>query len=250
MRRIVAIGGGNLRKRETWTIDQEVVRLAGKKRPRSLFLPTASGDSERYWEVFKRIYGDALGCRPDVLMLLTRPYEKAELRRKILSADLVYVGGGNTLAMMRRWRRLGVDRLLEAACRKGIVLSGLSAGAICWFAHGHSDSMRHYGHKPWAYIRVRGLGLINATVCPHYHGEKRERDFRRMILRRGGIGLALDDHCALEVIGGKYRVIRSKRQAMAYRFYKQDGRLIREVLEPSDVMLPCGTLLSKGTSSV
>ena len=105
-----------------------------------------------------------------MLYLLGVSPTTAELERKILSAYLVYVGGGNTLKMMRRWRKLGVDRVLSEAYREGVVLSGLSAGCICWFSWGHSDSMAFKRSDSWRFIRVRGMGLIETLVCPHFAG--------------------------------------------------------------------------------
>ena len=95
-----------------------------------------------------------------MLNLLGRNPSDDELRSKILSPDIIYVGGGNTLKMMRRWRYLGVDSLIRQAWENGTVLSGVSAGAICWFEWGHSDSMASYNPDDWKYIRVAGTGLI------------------------------------------------------------------------------------------
>ena len=134
----------------------------------------------------------------------------------------MYVGGGNTLMMMKRWRRLGVDTVLEEAYRRGIVLSGLSAGCICWFSWGHSDSMSFYDPEGWSYIRVRGMGLVvRALACPHYDsataGIERRDDFQQMMRKHSGMGLAIDDHCALEIVNDTYRVITSREGAGAYK---------------------------------
>ena len=87
-----------------------------------------------------------------------------EIERRILGADLIYVGGGNTLAMMRRWRLLGVDRALGLAWERGIVLAGLSAGANCWFSHYITDSIPGGGSRA-------GLGWLPGTFCPHLDSE-------------------------------------------------------------------------------
>ena len=200
MGKLVAIGGGKMVDGETLAIDRQVIALTGKDRPRALFIPTASSDSREYSNGSERLYGRELGCETDVLYLLGVTPTKEELERKILSADLVYVGGGNTLMMMRRWRRLGVDTALEEAYRRGIVLSGLSAGCICWFSWGHSDSMSFYDPEGWSYIKVRGMGLVDAFGCPHYDsataGIERRHDFQQMMRKHSGVGLAIDDHCA------------------------------------------------------
>ena len=230
---IVAIGGGEIRTRGTAAIDREILRLSGKKHPKLLFIPTASSDSERYWKHVEEYFGGFLKCKTDVLYLIKEHPSRQQIRRKILSADVIYVGGGNTLLMMRVWRRLGVDKLLKAAYESGTVLSGISAGAICWFDSGHSDSMSFYNPQKWEYINVKGLGLIPGILCPHYNGMTRgvprRKDFRDMIQKAGGIGVALENNCAIEFIDGRfYKVIRSKASARAYRLYKSSGEVAAE----------------------
>jgi dipeptidase E len=230
---IVAIGGGEIRTRGTAAIDREIIRLSGKKNPKLLFIPTASSDSERYWRHVQEYFGNFLKCKTDVLYLIKEHPSRDQIRRKILWADVIYVGGGNTLLMMRVWRRLGVDKLLKAACENGAVLSGISAGAICWFDSGHSDSMSFYNPQKWKYINVRGLGLVHGIHCPHYNGMtrgvSRRKHFRDMIRKTGGIGIAMENNCAIAFIDGQfYRVLRSKATARAYRLYKSGGEVVAE----------------------
>ncbi len=232
-RAIVAIGGGEIRTRGTAAIDREIIRLSHKKNPRLLFIPTASSDSERYWEHIQEYFSGFLKCKTDVLFLIKEQPSKEQIRRKIESADIIYVGGGNTLQMMRVWRRLGVDDLLRAAYENGIVLSGISAGAICWFDSGHSDSMSFYNPQKWKYINVRGLGLLKGIHCPHYNsmtrGVPRRKHFRDMIRKTGGIGIAIENNCAVEFIDGRfYRVVRSKPYARAYRVSRSGGEVVAE----------------------
>ncbi|MCH8186622.1 MAG: peptidase E [Chloroflexi bacterium] len=249
MGKIVAIGGGDFRTGETLALDREVVRLTGTSRPRALFIPTASSDSVEDWEAFRAAYGGELGCDAYVLNLLTVPPSSRELAEAILSSDLVYVGGGNTLKMMRRWRKLGVDLLLRQAYDRGIVLSGVSAGAICWFRYGHSDSMSFYRPEAWSYIRVEGMGLIDATACPHYDGDtagvKRATDFQEMVKRRGDLGIGIDNCCALEVVDGGYRVIVSRTGAGAYKLYARAGEITAESIPQSADFAPLADLLQK-----
>jgi len=166
----------------------------------------------------------------------------------ILSADLIYVGGGNTLKMIRRWRKLGVDQMLKAAYARDIVLSGVSAGAICWFNFGHSDSMAFYHPDSWHYIRVTGLGLIDAFCCPHFDsetaGKKREQDFREMVQRFRGTGIAIDNNCALEFMGDGFRVISSRPTAGAYKLYRDRGEVTVQRIQRSQDYLPVSSLLS------
>ena len=247
MGKIVAIGGGELRNSETSAIDQEVVRLTGKPQPRALFIPTASYDSVDYWTAFQSVYGEDLGCETSVMYLLDDHPPLQQIEEMILSSDLIYVGGGNTLKMMRRWRKLGVDQMLKAAYDRDIVLAGVSAGAICWFNYGHSDSMAFYHPDSWKYVRVRGLGLIDAFGCPHFDsetsGKKRNLDFQNMIQKHGGTGIGIDNNCALEFLGDGFRVISSQPSAGAYKLYSDRGKVTVEQIQRSQEYLPISSLL-------
>jgi dipeptidase E len=239
----VAIGGGNIRTRGTAAIDREIIRLSNKKNPKLLFIPTASSDAEPYWEHIQTYFGGFLKCKTDVLFLIRERPSKEQIRQKISSADVIYVGGGNTLLMMRVWRRLGVDTLLRAAYGKGTVLCGISAGSICWFESGHSDSVSFYNPQNWNYINVKGLGLVKGIHCPHYNGMTRgvprRRDFRDMIRKIGGVGIAIENNCALEFIDGRfYRVIRSKPSARAYKVYRAGGEVVAEQIRPQKRLAP------------
>jgi len=221
IKKIVAIGGGRTRDSETLAIDKEIIRLTQKKHPKLLFIPTAISDSEDYYKGIDTYYGKKLGCKTDALYLLKNTSSPKEIRNKILGADIIYVGGGNTLKMMKIWRRLGVDKLLKKAWLNGIVLCGISAGSICWFESGHSDSMSFYNPKKWKYINVHGLGFIKGIHCPHYNSQTldvpRKTHFREMIQRIGGMGIAIDNNCAIEFIDDRYRVITSNKSAKAFR---------------------------------
>jgi dipeptidase E len=253
-RAIVAIGGGQIRTRGTAAIDREIIRLSAKKNPKLLFVPTASSDSERYWKHAQEYFGGFLKCKTDVLFLMKEQPSNEQIRSKILAADIIYVGGGNTLQMMRIWRRLGVDKLLRAAYENGTVLSGISAGAICWFESGHSDSMSFYDPRKWKYINVRGLGLIPGIHCPHYDGRTRgvprRKDFRDMILKIGGIGIAIENNCAIEFLDGRlYRVIRSKGKARAYKVYRSGGEVVAKQIRHQKQFAPVEALTQRAPST-
>ena len=252
MRAIVAIGGGTMRSRSRLAIDREIIRLSGKKNPKLLFIPTASSDSMDTWKLAQQYYGDFLRCKTDVLFLIGLRPSMADIEDKILKSDIVFVAGGNTLKMMRLWRRLGVDQVLRTAYAKGIVLSGVSAGAICWFQSGHSDSMSFYNPHDWRYTNVKGLGLISGIHCPHYNGRTlgaaRRRDFQNMILRTKGFGIAMEDNCAIAFIDDKYyKVISSKPGAGAYKVYSLRGALVSERLQLKPGLSPIAELYAPGT---
>jgi dipeptidase E len=253
-KKIVAIGGGEIGRPkenggfypvETKAIDKEIIKLSGKKKPLLLFIPTASSDSEGYSKVVEKHFSK-FSCKVKALNLIKEKLSKKEIEKKVLSADIIYVGGGNTLKMMMIWRRLGVDKILEKAMKKGIVLSGLSAGAICWFSYGNSDS-RKFTSSSSKLIKVKGLGFVDALCCPHYDVEKaRQKDLKRMTKSTNKIiSIALENCTALEVIGDKYRIIKSKKSAKAYKIYWKKNKYYNEIITTSNEFLPLKDLLEK-----
>lgn len=235
MGKIVAYGGGEWRR--TGLIQREILALTGRSEPRVVFLPTASKDNPESCEEFSRVYRK-LGAKVDLLLAIRGTPSAAEIRDKIGSADAIFVGGGNTLMMMRRWKFLGIDRQILKAYRRGSVLAGASAGSICWFESGHSDSMRGYGHDPWEYIAVSGLGLLKGFHCPHYHYEDREQKFQEMVLQRGGHGIAMDDGAGIEVVDGQYRVLSCLRGAKVYSVRRVRGQIVQKDIPASKVCRP------------
>jgi len=235
MGKLVAIGGGELKDLDTLPIDKEIVRLTGKKHPKALFIPTASGDAEGYWQTFQKVYGEKLGCKPEVLYLIREHPTRKEIEEKILGADLIYVGGGNTLKMLKTWKKNGVDKLLTKAYKQGVVLSGLSAGAICWFAYGCSDSRRFSNPEDVSFMRVRGLDLVNLTVSPHHIREKnRDNGLVKLMQKTPGVAVALDDNSALEIVDGQYRVLTSKKGVGAKKVYYSKGKSYQSRVEITD----------------
>lgn len=237
--KIVGIGGGEIKDRETLKIDRFIVNLAGKATPKALFIPTASGDAEGYCDTFDRIYGKLLGCKTDHLLLLRNQPSYKTIEKKILSADIIYVGGGNSLRMMKCWRQLGVDKLLKAAGARGTILSGLSAGAICWHEWGHSDSLSFSGRSDWPYIKVRGLGFaiplrsiasasrgltscVPGIFCPHLDVEKRRKPFAAMVAEHNWVGIACDNRATVFYDGASATCITSRKTAKTY-IYQPDG---------------------------
>jgi dipeptidase E len=232
---IVAIGGGEIRERETLAIDQWIVRLTKKRKPRALFVPTASGDAQGYCKTFDRIYGKEIGCKTDHLLLLSNDSDPKQIKKKVLGADIIYVGGGNTLRMMKLWRRLGVDRSICRAGEQGTVLAGLSAGAICWHQWGHSDSSSFSGQSEWAYMRVKGLGLARGMFCPHLDEERRHKPFADMIQRRGGLGIACDNNAAVWYREGKSPVVKCSQKGAMVRVYRRKNKKVMvEVFEDGE----------------
>lgn len=232
---IVAIGGGEIKDKETLPLDKFIVALAGKRSAKALFVPTASGDAEGYCDTFDRIYGAELGCRTDHLLLLSRDKERNRMEEKLLEGDIIYVGGGNTLKMMKLWRRLGVDGLLKKAGQRGAILAGLSAGAICWHEWGHSDAQTSFGRSKTTFIRVKGLGFCRGTFCPHLDVERRHESFSEMIARRGGFGIACDDNAAVWYRKGHKTMVKTFHKDAAVHLYRRkEGRVFVEVFHDGE----------------
>ena len=189
---IVALGGGGFSTEpDNPRLDRYLLSLTGKKRPKVLFLPTASGDSEIYCLRFYSAFTQ-LDARPTHLSLFKRDVK--DLRALLLDQDLIYVSGGNTANMLAIWRVHGLDVILREAWEAGIVLCGISAGALCWFEEGLSDS---FGAELSAL--KDGLGFLPFSHCPHYDGEALRRPRYREMIRSGelGAGYAADDGAAL-----------------------------------------------------
>jgi len=255
MGKIIALGGGEIGRpcdnnkgfypAETTSIDKEIIAQTDKKNPKLLFIPTASSDSESYFEVVKKHFSK-LGCKIDVLYLIKNKFSKKQIKEKILSANIIYVGGGDTLKMMALWRKLKIDKILKKAHKNNIVLAGLSAGSICWFKYGNSDS-RKSTSKNKQLIKVSGLKLINALHCPHYDVEKnRQKDLKRMMKSTPKIvAIAIDNCCAIEIINNKYRIIKSKPNAKAYKTYWKKGIYHKEEILLKKEFNNLDTLLKK-----
>ncbi|MEI7750426.1 MAG: peptidase E [Candidatus Moraniibacteriota bacterium] len=229
MATIVAIGGGELGELQTLPIDQRIVLLSGKKRPRVLFIPTASGDAEGYVEAFRNVYGRKLGCEVDVLRLVGGKTTAKTAALQVRMADIVYVGGGDTLRMLRLWKKYGVDEELRKAYRKGTILAGLSAGAIAWFRYGMSDSRRFSKGNDFAYIRVSGLDLVPLLVSPHHIRERKLREpaLRDMMRRTPGVALAIDDNAALLIQDDWYEIVQSVAEAGIAKVFASKGNIVR-----------------------
>lgn len=194
---IVAIGGGEIRNRETLAIDTFIRDLSGKQSPNFLFIPTASHDASVYCDIVREVYGRELGCRYDDLKVMDGALTREMISEKIEAADIIYVGGGNTDFMLHVWKHLEIDKQLISAGERGAILGGVSAGAICWFDQGHSDSESFSDNPDWNYTSVKGLGLIPAMGCPHLNRGIRFDSFYNMVSHHHHLGIGLDERAAI-----------------------------------------------------
>lgn len=235
MGKIVAIGGGSIGYRgsplNTIPLDREMIRLSGKKHPKLLLLPTASGDSPDYFKIVSTYFGERLGCAIDVLYLVKDPPSLKEIEKKVLSSDIVYVGGGNTLFLMKIWRKTGLDTILKKAYQKGVILAGVSAGAGCWFEYLNSDSRRTKENPQAPFIRVKGLGLAAAFMSPHYNESGRRTSVKTMAKRYNSLIIGLENCTALEIVDAQWRILSSKPGKTAFRCFWKAGKYVKERLE-------------------
>ena len=231
---------------ETLSIDSQFVALADKDRPKLLFIPTASMDNEPYVDSITSTYGERLGCEVDVLRLWSDDRWLSSITQKIEAADLIYVGGGNTKAMLEKWRELGVDRELKKAVFSGKPVGGLSAGAICWFRVGNSDWPQFENIPNLLTARLECLGLIDLVACPHTKNESfRLNEFKQMMQNESGVGLGLDDCCAIQIKDDHYRLLSSSPGVGAHLIYWQSDEIKHEKLAPHDDFRPLRELADR-----
>jgi dipeptidase E len=217
---IVGFGGHEVGEPAYRALEDWLLGLTGKERPRALLVHTASAENLDYVVRFF----DAFAGRAEVSHLDFFPWPPAELREFVLGHDLVYVGGGNTANMLAIWREHGLDEIVREAWQEGVVLSGVSAGMICWFEAGVTDS---YGPQLEA---LECLGLIPGSACPHYDGKERRRP-RYHELVAGGMpgGWAADDGVALHFEGWELtNVLTALPAKAAYRVALREGDVVEE----------------------
>jgi peptidase E len=208
-RHIVGLGGGGDTPAQTMRLYDHVLALTGKERPRLLYVPTAIGDSAEGVAMFFERF--ARRCEASVLK--TFPWPPEDVRDVVLDHDAVVVSGGNTANMLAIWRVHGIDAALREAWERGVVLFGASAGMICWFDHGVTDS---FGPQLES---MDCLGWLPGSACPHYDGEERRRPRYRELVD-GGLaeGIAADDGVGLHYVGTElHDVVTCRPDATAYR---------------------------------
>jgi peptidase E len=224
---IVALGGGGFSSEGPASpLDDFILGLARQTNPRVCFLPTASGDSDTYVATFYRAFCGRK-CRSADLALFRRTV--VDLREFLLDQDVIYVGGGNTANMLVIWRRHGVDTILRECWEAGIVLAGISAGAICWFEAAVTDS---FGLQLAALND--GLGLLPGSACPHYDSEERRRPvYQRLVAEGFPGGYAADEGVGLHFTGTVFKeAVSSRPNASAYELTLEDGRVNERTIAP------------------
>lgn len=222
---IIAIGGAALpAELDNLLLIRYFLAQTRRATPKVAFIGAAHGDADagrlRFYAGFSRFR-----CKPTHLPLFART--PRDLQSFVLEQDAIYVGGGNTRSMLAVWRDWGLDRHLRTAWGKGVVLGGASAGSICWFEHGITDSIAG------PLTAMQCLGFISGSNCPHYDSERLRRPTFRKLVAGGRVpdGVAADDGAALHYIDGKLaRVVSSKPRAKGYRVTRSGKRAIERRL--------------------
>lgn len=221
MRQVIALGGGGFSMEpENPLLDRYILEQCTKENPKICFIGTASGDAEGYIERFYNFFRME-DCEPTHLSLF-KPHTR-DIKNFIMNQDILYVGGGNTKNLMALWREWEIDVAIRQAYDQGTILAGLSAGSLCWFEDGITDS---YGDE---LEPISCLGILRGSHCPHYDGEESRRPTYRKFIQEGkvGSGYAADDGVALHFIDEEmHKIVSSREHAKGYRVDKDKESIL------------------------
>ncbi|KEK24655.1 peptidase E [Bacillus gaemokensis] len=220
--KLAVIGGGDLQDSNHLHINQRLVELTYKKSPKVLFIPTASRDDEDYIKSFIETFEKQLHCEVHILRIIKENLGEHEIDSMIHSADLIYLGGGNYIQMLEKWKENKIDEKLINALQQGAFIAGYSAGAMCWFTTGLRSNYKEIG-----YSEAPGWSIVNKSFCLHYNQPDRAIAFHSFLQNHNGDieGIALEDNCALYITESSFEIIGEPEKA--WEFYMNDGELIR-----------------------
>ena len=219
---IVAIGGGGFGRNSTSIlIEKYILNISGKNTPKICFLPTATGDNDNYIVRFYSIF-TRLNCKPSHIEFFKRT---PDIKNHIMEQDVVFVGGGNTKSMLAIWNEWGMSDLLNNAYNEGVIMSGVSAGAICWFTRGITDSWDDE-------LRILPcLGFIHGTCCPHYDEEPSRIPYVKKILMQGEVTncISIEGGSAIHFIDGKpFKNVSFKNNKNTYNVFLDDNDIVEK----------------------
>ncbi|MBR3804640.1 MAG: peptidase E [Clostridia bacterium] len=205
-KRIIAIGGGDMKEKTTLKIDEYIARLAkvhaGDKRAYGLYIGTASHDFMPAFNTFRKTYTSVFDIKADCLLLENVETSDERIDEKIAKADFIYVSGGDTLYMLKKWKERGLIDKLISAYERGVIITGRSAGAICWFETMYTDSEILNGDSN-EYKLYNGLGVLKGVCSPHFN--LREEDLTKAIIDNNLSEVyAIEDNSAIEFVNGEF----------------------------------------------
>ena len=204
---LIALGGGSLAEKTTASIDKYIADLAkqraGDKRAVGVFIGTASHDSMPYFNTFRKTYTSDFNIKADCVLSVYGEMNEEKIKSKFEKEDLIYIGGGDTLFMLDWWRQKGILDLVLDAYNRGVIIAGLSAGAICWFEKMYTDSQFMNGKDNYKYSICNGLAILSGMCCPHY--EERISDFDSEFLSSGAqLAWAIEGDSAILFKNGQF----------------------------------------------
>ena len=221
---IVALGGGSFEYGEMWPLLTHIRSLCKKENPKWLFLPTASfddpGDTPQFLSAFNKVGGEG-----DVLYLTDESLTYDDIRAKILGSDIVYVDGGNLKFLMDTWNKTGATEIFREAYEKGIILSGLSSGAMCWFDWGWDDCL-----EGGVFTFVECVGLLPYCNCPHYESASWQNFKHEIKNLASHDGLAIDNDVAVTFVDGKIANVLSVEDGKKAWLLKKGNGFKEEIL--------------------
>ncbi len=225
--KLLAAGAGRLNiENPSDPLHTYTLEMTGKDNPKVLFLGTATGDDPTFIVSFYEAYHSGR-CRPNHLRLFHRIH--SDLRSFVLEQDIVCVGGGNTANALDVWRRQGLDVILREAFAQGTLMTGGSAGGLCWFEGGTTDSF-----GPRLEVLDDGLGLVEGSFCPHYDGDPQRRPLFHQAILDGRLpaGYAADDRVALRFDNAQLvGAVSAQPDGRAMKVFAHRGVIVEEPIE-------------------
>ena len=219
---IIAIGGGGFgRNTSSCLIEKYILSISETDSPNICFLPTATGDNDsyivRFYSVFTR-----LNCNPNHIEFFKRTID---INDHIMKQDIVFVGGGNTKSMLSVWSDWGMNNILKKAYNNGVIMCGVSAGAICWFTNGITDSWDND-------LQILPcLDFIRGTCCPHYDEEPERIPYVHKLLKEKKLSncISIEGGSAMHFIDGTpYKNISFNNKKNSYNVYLKNNEIIQE----------------------
>ncbi len=229
LKQIIALGGGGFSDQpDNLILDEYILEQTTKSKPNILFIPAAGGDHPDYVTKFYAGYQN-FSCNPDHIALTREKYSYSKLEKIVMKQDIIFVGGGSPFRLMNVWKECGMDKLLRQAYQIGIIMSGMSAGAVSWFEDGFRNP------KGDEYYRINCLGLLEGSFCPHYDAQPNLRKNYRRLVRSKKLqsGYGVQDGVALHFINSELaHVVSSYPEAKAFLVKKSAFRLTEKIIKP------------------
>ena len=181
-----------------------------------------------YYNTFHKVYTGVFDIKTDVALSVYKDVDMEKMRAKFEKADMIYVGGGDTVFMIEHWKKTGILPLIQEAYERGVIISGLSAGAICWFSDIYTDSVSVTGEED-KYAMFKGINWINGIISPHYN--QRMLDFDKIVCYNYERAYGIEDDSAIVIEDGE--IVGSLTSGgVAWEITSENGKLIKRKVKP------------------